>query len=191
MGVAFGRLRLWVYGPNISKCLAAFNPAQPPAIDQGTMVNRTGNHSWNSRRRAYLARHLRNSISVNSRGETIPFQGQSFSEYQLGPWSTKMENCCPWSADLKRQFPQMKGFSVRSLKCIWPLAEAWNADEIVQQVAAQLPPWFHNCASCSAGWADTGERVWYARAAIHHGSSRSVLVHQNESDLRTARDKLH
>jgi hypothetical protein len=57
----------------------------------------------------------------------------------------------------------------------------------VQQVAAQLP-WFHNCVLLDKV-ADRDERMWYARAAIHHGWSRAVLVHQIESDLHRRQGK--
>src|SRR5215469_10880758 len=46
--------------------------------------------------------------------------------------------------DLKRAFPEMKGFSPRNLKYMRRFAEVWAEEEFVQQVAAQLP-WFHNC----------------------------------------------
>ena len=83
------------------------------------------------------------------------------------------------SADLKRAFPDMKGFSPRNLKYMRRFAEVWPESEFVQQVAAQLP-WFHNCVILDklTGRAD---RVWYAKAAIQHGWSRNVLVHQIES----------
>jgi predicted nuclease of restriction endonuclease-like (RecB) superfamily len=53
--------------------------------------------------------------------------------------------------------------------------------EIVQQAAAQIP-WFHNCAILDKVQ-DGEQRQWYIQAAIEHGWSRAVLVHQIESDL--------
>src|SRR4030066_1752721 len=47
------------------------------------------------------------------------------------------------AADLRREFPDMKGFSARNLKYMRASAEAWPEEEFVQQLAAQLP-WFHN-----------------------------------------------
>jgi hypothetical protein len=73
----------------------------------------------------------------------------------------------------------MKGFSLRNLKYMRRFAEVWAEEEFVQQVAAQLP-WFHNCVLLDKV-GDRDERIWYARAAIHHGWSRAVLVHQIES----------
>ncbi|MGB0389841.1 MAG: DUF1016 N-terminal domain-containing protein, partial [Ardenticatenaceae bacterium] len=46
--------------------------------------------------------------------------------------------------DLRREFPEMKGFSARNLKYMRAFAKAWPDEEFVQQAAAQIP-WFHNC----------------------------------------------
>jgi DUF1016 N-terminal domain len=45
--------------------------------------------------------------------------------------------------DLKREFPDIKGFSARNLKYMRSFAEAYPDEQIVQQAAAQIP-WFHN-----------------------------------------------
>ena len=47
------------------------------------------------------------------------------------------------SADLRREFPDMRGFSPRNLKNMRALAEAWPDVQIVQQAVAQIP-WGHN-----------------------------------------------
>ena len=47
------------------------------------------------------------------------------------------------SADLKKEFPDMKGFSPRNLKYMRSFAGAWPEEDFVQQAAAQIP-WFHN-----------------------------------------------
>ena len=43
------------------------------------------------------------------------------------------------TADLKRAFGDMKGFSPRNLKYMRAVAEAWTFKAIVQQLVAQLP----------------------------------------------------
>lgn len=91
------------------------------------------------------------------------------------------------AADLKRSFPDMKGFSPRNLKYMRRFAEVWAEEQFVQQVAAQLP-WFHNCVLLDKV-TDRDERVWYAQAAIQHGWSRAVLVHQIESGLHRRQGK--
>jgi hypothetical protein len=80
----------------------------------------------------------------------------------------------------------MKGFSVRNLKYMRRFAEVRNEGEIVQQVAAQLRR-FHNCVLLEK-LADMDERIWYARAAIHHGWSGAVLCPPNPRDARIPRE---
>jgi len=58
-------------------------------------------------------------------------------------------------------------------------AEAWPDEAIVQAVLAQIT-WYHNIAILEK-LTTSGDRVWYARATIHHGWSRNVLVHQIEA----------
>ena len=133
------------------------------------------------------AAQLRASVAVNRELVLLYWQiGRDILERQLRErWGAKVVDRL--AADLKREFPDMKGFSVRNLKYMRRFAEVWNEDEFVQQVAAQLP-WFHNCVLLDKV-ADPDERIWYARAAIHHGWSRAVLVHQIESGLRRRQGK--
>ena len=83
--------------------------------------------------------------------------------------------------DLKAEFPELKGFSPRNLKYMRAFAAAWTDSEFVQQLAAQLP-WFHNVALLDK-LKDPAQREWYARAAIQHGWSRNVLIHQMDTRL--------
>ncbi len=83
--------------------------------------------------------------------------------------------------DLRREFPDMKGFSARNLKYMRAFAEAYPDKEFVQQVAAQIP-WFHHCTLLDKV-KDPAERIWYIQQTIEHGWSRNVLVHQIESGL--------
>lgn len=85
------------------------------------------------------------------------------------------------SADLRREFPEMKGLSARNLVYMQTFAAAWSDLQITQQLAAQIP-WFHNCTLLDKV-ADQAERLWYLQQTIEHGWSRSVLVHQIESEL--------
>lgn len=48
-------------------------------------------------------------------------------------------------SDLRREFPDMKGFSPRNLKYMRAFAEAWVDESFVQTVSAQIS-WSHNCA---------------------------------------------
>ena len=83
--------------------------------------------------------------------------------------------------DLRREFPDIKGFSARNLKYMRAFAEAYPDKKFVQQVAAQIP-WFHHCTLLDKV-KDPAERIWYIQQTIEHGWSRNVLVHQIESGL--------
>ena len=85
------------------------------------------------------------------------------------------------AADLRRDFPEMTGLSSRTLKYMRAFAEAFPEREIVQQVVARLP-WGHGIKLVETAKSPE-QRIWYARQAAEHGWSRSVLVHQIDSDL--------
>lgn len=85
------------------------------------------------------------------------------------------------SADLRDKFPDARGLSPRTLKYMRAFAEAWTREAIVQQPLAQLP-WGHNVTLIEK-LSDTQTRLWYAAAAVEHGWSRNVLVHQIETRL--------
>jgi DUF1016 N-terminal domain len=94
-------------------------------------------------------------------------------------WGTKVIDRL--AEDLRHAFPEIKGFSARNLKYMRAFAEAWQDEDFVQQVAAQLP-WFHNCVLLDK-LKSNEERAWYSQLTIQNGWSRNVLVHQIESDL--------
>ncbi len=77
--------------------------------------------------------------------------------------------------DLRRAFPEMKGFSPRNLKYMRAFAQTYPDEVFVQQPAAQIP-WFHNCVLLDKV-SDETERVWYIQQTVRHGWSRNVLVH--------------
>jgi len=101
-----------------------------------------------------------------------------FHQEKLG-WGAKVID--QLSQDLRREFPDMKGFSVRNLKYMQAFAAAYPEEEFVQQVAAQLP-WFHICVIITR-IKDPEERLFYLKKTIEHGWSRNILVHQIESGL--------
>lgn len=94
-------------------------------------------------------------------------------------WGTKVIDRL--AADLRLEFPEMKGFSPRNLKYMRAFAQAFPDEQFVQQLAAQIP-WFHNCTIIDK-LSDASDREWYIQKTIEHGWSRPVLVHQIESDL--------
>ena len=83
--------------------------------------------------------------------------------------------------DLKREFPDMKGFSVRSLKYMRSFAEAYPDQTIVQRCAAQIP-WRHNQVLLDK-LDSREERLWYAQQSLENGWSRTILEAQIKTDL--------
>ena len=85
------------------------------------------------------------------------------------------------SKDLKREFPDMKGFSGRNLKY---MRQWYLFFENRQQVVAQIfqIPWGHNIVIITKV-KDSNEALFYAKKTIENGWSRAVLVHQIESNL--------
>jgi predicted nuclease of restriction endonuclease-like (RecB) superfamily len=81
--------------------------------------------------------------------------------------------------DIKAEFPNTKGYSVRSLKYMRKFAEIVNDDEKVQTVSALLS-WSHNTFLLDK--AKTQEEIiWYARQTIENGWSLSVLEYHVET----------
>lgn len=85
--------------------------------------------------------------------------------------------------DLKREFPDMSGFSPRNLRYMRTFAETYPDEVIVQRCVAQLP-WRHNIALLEK-LQILEQRIWYAQQALENGWSRDVLVMQIESGLYT------
>ena len=94
-------------------------------------------------------------------------------------WGNKfIENL---AQDIKLEFPQFTGYSVRNLKYMAKFAATYSDADFVQQVVAQIP-WGHNVVLLDKV-ADAEERNWYIEACRKNGWSRNVLVHQIESGL--------
>lgn len=121
------------------------------------------------------------AIAVNQELIVLYWQiGRDIVErQQIQGWGAKVID--QLAKDLKREFPDMTGLSVRNLKYMRSFAEAYPRLEIVQRSVAQLP-WRHNIALLEKVKKPT-ERIWYAQKALEHGWSRDVLVLQIESKL--------
>ncbi|HTJ93594.1 MAG TPA: DUF1016 N-terminal domain-containing protein, partial [Pararobbsia sp.] len=126
------------------------------------------------------ARH-RASLSVNRELILLYWSiGRDILDRQAREgWGTKVIDRL--AVDLAHAFPEMTGLSARNLKYMRSFAEAWPDAEFVQRVVAQLP-WGHNVSLLDTV-KGAEERAWYARQTIEHGWSRSVLIHQIESQL--------
>lgn len=85
------------------------------------------------------------------------------------------------AADLKREFPDIKGFSARNIRYMKSLADAYPDEAVLQRSVAKLP-WRHNIALLEK-LKSREERLWYAEQAIQNGWSRDILVLQIENHL--------
>ncbi|MCW3096948.1 MAG: hypothetical protein JWL77_2566 [Chthonomonadaceae bacterium] len=83
--------------------------------------------------------------------------------------------------DLRREFPDMRGFSPRNLKYMRSFAETYSDEAFVQQLVAQIP-WGHNVRILDMVKLPE-EREWYIRATVQNGWSRSILEMQIERQL--------
>ena len=124
---------------------------------------------------------VRAALSINRELVLLYWQiGQDIlNRQQQQGWGAKVIETL--AADLRKAFPEMKGFSSRNLKYMRSLAEIYPDFEFVQQVVAQIP-WGHNIRILDSV-KDGVEREWYIRQTIEQGWSRNVLVHQIESGL--------
>ena len=101
------------------------------------------------------------------------------SRQQQAGWGAKIIDRL--ATDLRRAFPEMKGFSRTNLLYMRAFAEAYPNESIVQQLVGQIP-WGHNVILIDRV-KDTAEREWYLRATLEYGWSRAVLITQIETGL--------
>ena len=108
------------------------------------------------------------------------------------------------AADLKAEFPEMKGLSPRNLRYMRDFALAYPAFlqqavassqyinnesfTIWQQAAAKIP-WGHHLIILTK-LKTPEERIFYIQKAVENGWSRSILEHQIESGLYKTRGAL-
>lgn len=83
------------------------------------------------------------------------------------------------SKDLKSEFPDMEGLSVRNLKYMRKFAADYSETSIVQQPVAQLS-WSHHVILMDKV-KDADERNFYVRKAVENGWSRNILAIQIKS----------
>lgn len=84
---------------------------------------------------------------------------------KAGKWRSKVIDRL--SADLRHEFPEMKGLSRANLLYMRAFAEAWPEEEFVQQLVEQIP-WGHNVVLLSKV-KRRDEREWYILKAVEHG----------------------
>lgn len=101
------------------------------------------------------------------------------------------------ATDLRMEFPDMKGFSVRNLKYMRAFAEAYSKFEFVQQAVAQIQnsnemaimqhgvaqlPWGHHTIILTK-LKTFEERIFYIQKCVENNWSRDILAAQIESKL--------
>jgi predicted nuclease of restriction endonuclease-like (RecB) superfamily len=102
-------------------------------------------------------------------------------------WGNKfIENL---ARDIKHDFPDMKGYSVRNLKYMAKFAKTYTDLNFVQRTVAQIP-WRHNIALLDK-IKNEDERNWYIKEIIANGWSRDWLVAQIENDLYRRQETTH
>lgn len=112
-----------------------------------------------------------------------------FLYYHIGSEILKRQKEYGWGAkiieqlsqDLRKAFPEMKGFSSRNLKYMRKFAQEYPIFEIVQEVLAQLT-WYHHITLLDKV-ANEQDRLFYLQKTIEHGWSRNVMVMQIERYL--------
>lgn len=85
-------------------------------------------------------------------------------------------------ADLRVEFPEMRGFSQTNLKYMRMFAEAWPDQSTMGQRFVDQLPWGQNITLLTK-LKTREERLLYAARAVEHGWSRPLLTHHIE--LRT------
>lgn len=125
--------------------------------------------------------------------------------WQIGTVIAREENVAGWgkktienlSADLKAEFPDLKGLSPRNLRYMREFAKAYptglilreplaktspdNNPEILQALLAKLS-WYHHITLLDK-IKGAAEREFYIRKTVDNGWSRNVMVHQIDSGL--------
>lgn len=127
------------------------------------------------------AAQVRAALAVNQELVLLYWQiGREILERQRQEgWGSKIIE--QLAKDLKREFPDIAGFSSRNLKYMRSFAGAWPDEAIVHQAGAQIP-WKHNCLLLEKV-KEPQERLWYIQKTLENGWSRAVLEMQIESHL--------
>lgn len=95
-----------------------------------------------------------------------------------GAWGTGVLNRL--AADLRAEFPSMRGLSATNLKYMRQFAATWPEEATIGQQAVDRLPWGH--VILLLGVADPDDRAWYAQHAVEAGWSRNVLRHNVRSN---------
>ena len=101
-------------------------------------------------------------------------------------WGNKfIENL---STEMKIEFPNIKGFSVRNIKNMKKFYSEISSNEKVQMASAQIP-WSHNLLILDK-IKDIDERLWYMQKCVENGWSVGVLELQIDTNLYERQGKI-
>ena len=120
----------------------------------------------------------------------------SMMYYRIGQTIIQRQNSEGWgskvvdrlSADLKKAFPEMHGFSPRNLKYMRRFAEVWPDETIVQRCVAQLP-WRHNICLMEKV-SEPNRRLNYENGSDHY-SVRLYYCLKNDQKNRPLDEFFH
>ena len=105
------------------------------------------------------------------------YTGNHINEHKS--WGNKfIENL---SRDIKIEFPDITGYSVRNMKYMAKFSATYPDAEFVQRALHKLP-WRHNIVIMDKV-KDPVQREWYIASTIENGWTRDTLVYQIESNL--------
>jgi predicted nuclease of restriction endonuclease-like (RecB) superfamily len=123
--------------------------------------------------RIYAARQ-RAALAVNTEMLQVYWRiGRDIIDKQENQgWGTKVVERL--SHDLRKEFPDLGGFSQANLRYMRSFAREWPEDAIRQQAVGELP-WGHNIVLLTK-IKDRALRLAYAEAAVEFGWSRNVLA---------------
>jgi predicted nuclease of restriction endonuclease-like (RecB) superfamily len=133
-------------------------------------------HALTEAKRAIQAARTKAVLAVNS--EMIDLY------WRLGQLIANREQTQGWGAkvverlsnDLRAEFPDMTGLSLRNLRYMRSFALAWPDEPMLQRLVAKLP-WGHNIELLDR-LKDPTTRTWYAQQAIENGWTRPLLINQ-------------
>jgi predicted nuclease of restriction endonuclease-like (RecB) superfamily len=189
-------LRIYWVNKKFNPPLSEVIRFDPRAMNEGFMETQllssppAGYNEWfkNLKERIRSAQQ-RAVLAANSEMLALYWQiGRDILERQSAQgWGAKVVGRL--AADLRREFPEMKGFSRANLLYMRALAEAWPDGAFVQQLVGQIP-WGHNITLLTKV-KDGAEREWYARAAIENGWSRGVGSSNRIQALSPPRQSRH
>jgi predicted nuclease of restriction endonuclease-like (RecB) superfamily len=131
------------------------------------------------------AAQVRAALSVNRElvGLYWHIGHEILARQQTAGWGAKVIDRL--SADLRREFPEMKGFSPRNLKYMRAFAEAWPDGQFVQQAVAQIP-WGHNVSTVVARRAARRSPSLRAVSRSHSYLGRVPGIHRTQTGNHAA-----